>query len=239
MPNPEFAMVPRKESGPTKVMKRRTIACIGDIVASRRLKPEVRRRVQRTLTEKLKEENLVLGAALAADLTVTLGDEFEGVIGVAFAGDAIPDLIWRLEDALAAVTMRFGVGLGSIDTEFSRDPRMMDGSAFHNARAAIEVAASKRRLGGVFQGFGDAHDAVLNGLARVLYLQRSRWSPRQRQLVNLLRSGKRQNEAAEILGLTKQAVSASARAAGWQAYLEGETAWRIALATALSVTTRG
>jgi hypothetical protein len=228
-------MVRGAESWPNAVLRHRTIACIGDIVASRQLRPDVRRKVQRTLTEKLKEMNLLLGPGLVADFAVTLGDEFEGVIGVAFASHAIPDLIWAMEDALSAVTMRFGVGLGSIDTELSRDPRMMDGSAFHNARSAIEVASKGKRLGGVFQGFGETHDAVLNGLARVLYLQRSRWSPRQRQLMNLLRGGKRQNEAAEILGLTKQAVSAYARAAGWQTYGEGETAWRIAIATALSV----
>jgi hypothetical protein len=208
------------------------IVIIGDIVASRRLQATGRRSVQQHLIAVLKELNRSIGESLVGEFTITLGDEFEAVLRPEFTKSVIPDLLWTIEKELPGVSIRFGIGMGGIDTDIVRNPLEMDGPAFHTARTAIETAAADEKMGGVFQGFGDENDVVLNGLARVLHHQRDGWSPQQRRVANLLREGKRQHEAADILNLSRQAISAYARAADWNGYAEGEAAWRMAIAAA-------
>ncbi|HEY3704260.1 MAG TPA: SatD family protein [Terracidiphilus sp.] len=208
------------------------IVIIGDIVASRRLKTSTRRSVQQHLLAALKNLNRSMSEGLLAEFTITLGDEFEGVLRPEVAGTIIPDLLWTMEKELAGVPIRFGIGMGGIDTEIVRSPLEMDGPAFHAARTAIDAAAAEEKMGGVFMGFGCENDLILNGMARLLYYHRNEWSPQQRRVANLLREGKRKHEAADILNLTRQAVSAYARAADWAGYAEGEAAWHMALAVA-------
>ena len=221
-----------KHATTVKKLAPRYMVVIGDLVASRRLRPTNRRAVQQHFIAALKNLNRSMQEGLLAPLTITLGDEFEGVLRPECAASLLPDLIWNLEKELAGVSVRFGIGIGGIDTDIGRDPLTMDGPAFHNARKAIEVAASEEKLGGLFLGFGDPSDMILNGMARVLHHHREQWSPQQRRLAHLLREGKRQHEAADILNISRQAVSAYARAADWAAYAEGEAAWRAALAAA-------
>jgi hypothetical protein len=207
---------------------------IGDIVASRRLGPDRRSEVQKRLLALLDRFNSAFADALAARIAVSSGDEFEGLIRPEFAANAIPDLIWTAENTFPGLDLRFGVGCGVIDTEITREAPSIDGPAFHRARMAIQLAAKKKLLGGVFAGFGAESDTVLNGIARVLSWQRRRWKPQQRRVANLLREGIRRSEVAPMLGISRQAVSLYARNVGWAAYAEGEAAWRTALARAVS-----
>jgi predicted transcriptional regulator len=54
--------------------------------------------------------------------------------------------------------------------------------------------------------------------------------PQQRKVIELLRQSLTQAAIANELSITRQAVSLYARAAGWQAYREGEEGWRALLA---------
>jgi len=101
----------------------------------------------------------------------------------------------------------------------------MDGPVWHAARAAIEEAKHGDRLGGVFNGFGSDEDLVHNGFARVLHLLRARLTDKQRQLMDALLGGQTQKEISRSAGVSKQAVSKQARAAGVEAYREAELAW--------------
>lgn len=211
------------------------VAIIGDIVASRRLQPDQRKLVQDVFRELLSSLNGLFARALIADFKLSSGDEFEALIQSSSAAEVIPDLIWHVEEVFSGLAQQFpaprlalriGIGLGSVATEITRDPNTIDGPAFHYAREAIQLAAKKKRLGGVFRGFGEQQDAILNGIARLLHHHRTRWSPQQHRLAGLLHQNLRKSEAAIQLDLTKQAVSSYARAAGWEAYAEGEMAWR-------------
>jgi hypothetical protein len=206
------------------------VAILGDIVSSRQLGGARRMYLQRAFRELLADLDHAFAPALVAKFTITTGDEFEGLIHASSASEVVPDLIWRVEEALATIALRFGIGMGSLDTDIVEDVHSIDGPAFHAAREAIEIAARKSILGGVFRGFGEEHDAILGGIAGVLHHHRFRWSRQQRRLANLLRRGMRKTEAAGQLKISKQAVSMYARAAGWDAYAAGEVAWRMAIA---------
>jgi hypothetical protein len=202
---------------------------LGDVVDSRLMSGGERKRTQEALIAFLGRMNERFASELVAPFTITLGDEFEGVLSHAAAGPAIPDLVWEMETSLPEVEVRLGVGCGEIATEISADPRAMDGPVFHRTREALEYAAANDLLGGVFRGFGAEEDAIVSGLARLLFRQRSQWTLKQLRLATLLREGARQVDAAEMLKISKAAVSDATRAAGWETYAEGEWALRKAL----------
>lgn len=212
---------------------RRFIAIIGDIVSSRKLAGPQRKRTQSALIEFLSGLNRTFHEVVPADFTIIRGDEFEALIQPVGASSLISDMVWEAMEKFPGISFRFGIGLGTIETEIGRDPRVVDGAAFHRARQAIERAEKENMLGGVFAGFGDDQDAILNGMARLLDHQRTSWSKQQRRLAQLLRRDPVKSHAAERLGISKQAVSAYARSAGWEAYMEGETGWREAIAAAV------
>ncbi|HYL21310.1 MAG TPA: SatD family protein [Gemmatimonadales bacterium] len=219
-PRRRLAETPRAEA------PRRSIAVIGDLVASRRVAQAERSLLQRELERLVATLNKRYRHAIAARFLVTLGDEFQGVLQRA---DAIPDLIWDIETGLPDVDVRLGIGFGTLLPPFKPLALGMDGPAFHAAREAIEFARKRRVHGGVFIGFGATEDAVLNGLARLLRHEREGLSKAQLATLARLRQGHSQAEIAKELRLTRQAVSSRARSAAWEAFSEGERVWRAVL----------
>jgi hypothetical protein len=200
---------------------------IGDIVRSRRLASLARRDLQRRMMGALQGLNSRFSQALAAKFLITVGDEFQGLFR---DPSVIPQVIRLLEISIPDVDLRVGVGRGSLDTDVQEYAIGMDGPAWHAARTAIDDAKAHRRLGGVFLGFGERDDLTLNGFARVLHHLRARLTARQRELLEALLAAGTQREIAALAGVSKQAVSKQARAAGWEAHREAEAAWQFVLA---------
>jgi hypothetical protein len=213
-----------------------SIAVIGDMVGSRTLPTEQRRSTQVAFARLMDDLNEEFSGNFSAKFAITQGDEFEGLLRMETADRVLPNLIWHIEERFPAPALRLGIGLGGIDTSIPFPPQSaitLDGPAFHRAREAVVQAAKKQQMGGVFLGFGDIHDAILNGLARVLHRQRQRWSDKQREVAMLLHNGMRQMEVARRTERKRQAVSIDAKAAGWNAYVEGERALHLAIREAL------
>ncbi|HWC18436.1 MAG TPA: SatD family protein [Terriglobales bacterium] len=202
------------------------IAVIADMVHSRELNAHQRRTAQLDFATFLKNINVDFRKAVLARFVITLGDECQGILHDA---TALPDLLWRF-DEFENRQLRVGIGSGVLYTPVGRDAINIDGPALHRARAAIERAKEDRLLGGVFEGFGKDHDAVFNGFARLLHHHRSNLSEQQHEVVAHLRSGLNQTQTAEKMGITRQAVSLYASRAGWEAYDEGEQAFKTACA---------
>jgi SatD family (SatD) len=219
---------------PSASPKGHSIAIIGDMVGSRKLNPAERKSVQAAFNRLIRQLNGRFADALEAKFNIALGDEFEGLLASAAAPAVIPLLIWTVEKDFPSPVVRLGIGHGSITADSGEFASDWDGPAFHRAREAIDLAKTKRQLGGLFRGFGDNHDAILNGLARVLHYQRDRWSDQQRKVAQLLHDGNSQIAVAGVMGLSRQAVSSYAAAAGWSAYAQGEIALGKALEEALA-----
>lgn len=203
----------------------RATAFIGDISASRDLEAGDRRAVQERLGDLLERFNRERDDAVLAEFTITVGDEFQGLL---VRPDVLPELMWRLRDRLPGVRFWTGVGFGGLDTGLEERAIGMDGPAFHRAREALEVAHDEGLHGGVFSGFGD-DDPVLGGLARLLDWQRQGFTDAQREAVRRVRRGETQTEAADEIGVSRQAVSKRLAAAGWRAYRDGERSLRALL----------
>jgi hypothetical protein len=202
------------------------VAVIGDVVGSKRLNRIHREAVQAKLDQFLVELNDEYRVAILSKFVITTGDEFQVLFKSA---EAVADLIWAMEASLPEVSVRLGIGLGVLHTPLKEFAIGMDGPAFHEARSAIDIAKRKRWLGGVFAGFGEAEDTILNGLARLLERQRSSMTESQREVANGLRSGLKQIDVAKKLGITRQAVHEHVNAMGWKTYEQGEAALRTAL----------
>ncbi|MFZ0201480.1 MAG: SatD family protein [Candidatus Sulfotelmatobacter sp.] len=203
----------------------RYIAVIADMVDSRSVPRSQRGALQKKLGEFLASLNHDHRKKIAAKFVITLGDEFQGLLSSA---TAIPDLIWSLEEDLPECQFRVAVGLGTLDTPLQKYAINIDGPALHTARTAIEYAKKTKALGGVFRGFGEL-DEILNGMAGMLWFQRSQWTNSQRKIVNFLRQGMSQTEVARKLRITKQVVSRQVLAAGYSHYMAADRAWRMIL----------
>ena len=198
------------------------VALIGDVEASRQTQD--RAQLQRDLERATARVSRALGPALAAPLTLTAGDEIQGLFrDPAAAVDAVVEV----GDAVFPARLVHGLGLGPLETDLGPDPALLDGPCFHRAREALLEA---RRGGGwvVARGLREPGDVVVSALFRLLGELRSRWTEIQAEHVRHAREGP-QKEVAERLRKAESTVSESLKAAGFQAVLEGEAALRVAL----------
>lgn len=201
------------------------IAVIGDMVKSRELPSSQRGTVQKHFQDLVTNLNKEYRDGIVSKFAITLGDEFQGLLNTS---RLVPDLIWRLEEGFPDRELRVGIGIGMLDTPLQKFAINIDGPVLHAAREAIETAKKGDVLGGVFRRFGPLDD-VLNGIARLLWFHRSRWTLAQRKIANLLHGGMSQSEVAERLGVKRQVISKQAAATGWVPYTRAEKAWRIIL----------
>lgn len=213
----------RSTNGPPE--GKRSTAFIGDLSGSRDLAKGERQRIQDQLSDLVEALNLDYRGALLSLFTVTLGDEFQGLLS---DPGVIPEVLWRLRRDLPSVEIWAGVGFGTLDTALKERAIGMDGPVFHRARQGVDRAREEGIHGGVFVGFGD-DDVVLTGLARLLDHQRSSFSLAQLEAIEGVRSGHRQSEIAAEAGVTPQAISKRLRTAGWDVYRMGEEALRALL----------
>lgn len=106
---------------------------IGDIVASKKLLN--RSEVQKHLQKVLEQINNEYQNMLASKFTITLGDEFQGVLT---SGAKLLEIIDKIRFSVDEVTIRFGVGVGDIYTPINYELSIgADGPAYWKAREAI------------------------------------------------------------------------------------------------------
>lgn len=126
-----------------------------------------------------------------------------------------------------------GLGAGAVRTPLPASMRDAAGPGVMAARDALDAAA-RRASRCAIRGDGTAPVEPLDALLDLLLAHRERWSGQGWQLHDLLEAGGTQADAAHTLGITPQAVSKRARAAGLRVDAEA----RIALADLLSAALR-
>jgi DNA-binding NarL/FixJ family response regulator len=183
----------------TEVKRHSYIAVICDIVGSKEV--EDRAGLQDELRSVLNEVNTLFASTIAADFLLTIGDEFQGLL---CSPDDVVQLLSKVRAAVHPVELRFGLGVGKLDTALRKQALGMDGSCFHRARTAIERAAKRRTPVEVETDSGDVVFSVYGLLYGGL---RHRWTKRQRQVVDLSMSGMAGKDIAAYLSITPSAVS--------------------------------
>ena len=197
------------------------IGMIGDVIESKKISEGKRQGVQDDLQNVLYKLNNRFNKHITSKFLITLGDEFQGLL---HNPEVIPEIVWLIEKNMLSVKVRIGIGKGTLSTAVKSEALGMDGPVWHHARAAIKKSENNRYQGGVFCGFGEREDEVLNGLSLVLEELRSKFTRRQWDILNDLRKGKSQAKIAEEMGVSRQAISKAVKATAWNAYQKGEKA---------------
>ncbi|EHO42943.1 hypothetical protein Calab_3339 [Caldithrix abyssi DSM 13497] len=185
-----------------KLMKNHFVF-IGDIIQSRRITD--RAQVQRKFSQAIEKLAKSHGHLFLSPPTLTIGDEFQAVVK---STANLFLILHQFEVEMHPVHMRFGFGLGSIDTPLNTRAAIgMDGSAFHNARTAIEEARQLGKKYALVSSINKDQSAALKLLLSWIDLNLQNWSNEKLQIFVWNRQGKRQREIADILNISQPAVS--------------------------------
>ena len=162
------------------------IAIIGDIIKSRSI-PD-RQKTQEGLAMVLQQVNQRYAGVLASRFTITLGDEFQGVLKEA---DGFLRILDEITFALKPIKLRFGIGVGELTTRL--DPLTSigaDGPAYWKAREAIEFIHTNNDYGRASIHLCAQEDDILvdliNQIMKLTALQVSGWRDSQSDVYKLI-----------------------------------------------------
>ena len=205
------------------------LALIADVIDSKMV--QERFDLQKQLEKTLQTMNELFGEFIASNFTLTLGDEFQGLLKV----DApVFQIIDTLRSELTPTQLRFGIGLGEIVTDI--DPLQSigaDGPAYWNARAAINLVHQKNDYGNTqiyFSCGKEKQDFFVNALIASGEAIRSGWrgSPEE-ILLDLLKrcvysENFSQQDLAQSLEINPSALSKRLKSSSIRVYLRGRAA---------------
>jgi len=144
-------------------------AVTGDLVRSREI--EQRHKVQVKLIKVLDKVNKQFRNIIVVGFSVTLGDEFQGLVKSLDESYHIVKSITRL---IYPIQVSFGVGWGRIFTSIEETTAKMDGECFFRSREALEKAKSNGQ--GVKYITGDEkRDVALNTILMLMDTIRQNW----------------------------------------------------------------
>ena len=205
------------------------LALIADVIDSKMV--QERFDLQKQLEKTLQTMNELFGEFIASNFTLTLGDEFQGLLKV----DApVFQIIDTLRSELTPTQLRFGIGLGEIVTDI--DPLQSigaDGPAYWNARAAINLVHQKNDYGNTqiyFSSGNDSKDLLVNALIVSGEAIRSGWRGSQEEiLLDLLKrfvysENFSQQDLAQSLDINPSALSKRLKSSSIRVYLRGRAA---------------
>lgn len=182
-------------------------AIIGDIVDSKKIVD--RQAVQDHFRQTLDAVNREYDAYLASDLTVTLGDECQGLMNVHHLWY---EVIQKIREAMAPTRMLFGVGVGEMATRFEKHTSIgADGQPYWYARRMLDglkngKSRTKNRRSIRYQA-GEDDDRLVNALLSCIETLQSGRTDKQIEAVKAMARYQSQEAAAEKLGINQSAVS--------------------------------
>ncbi len=152
----------------------------------------------------------LLSVATVLPFTRTVGDELQGLMDDPVSVvDAIV-ILMRSED------WHLGLGIGPVERPLPDDTRRARGPAFVCARAAVTAAKSDPSHLCVVAAMEEDHEAYdVQAVLRLTAAVRHRRSEPGWEAVDLVSAGSTRSEAAERLGISRQAVGQRLQAAAW------------------------
>lgn len=181
-------------------MKRKKIVLIGDIISSKEIKN--RADIQSNLDKIFKKINSS-DKNLSSPLTITLGDEFQGVFDKA---ESIFKNIWLISLSVYPVKIRFAIGIGEITTRLNKKQAIgMDGPAFYNARNGLnELKKTNYMLSISSEGVNN--EGIFNEILYLISHLSNNWKKSRIEILTLLYDNYSVIEIAKKLGITDKAV---------------------------------
>ncbi|MHC1696183.1 MAG: SatD family protein [Eubacteriales bacterium] len=186
------------------------IAIIGDIKNSREI--ENREFTQNRLKNILSDINDKYISDIASKFTITLGDEFQGLL---HDGRNTISIITEIENTLFPVCIRFGIGIGGVSTEINQELAIgADGPCYYNARSAIEYiknSENKNKVGITDIRLSCDYNTniinIVNTVFSLITVIKRSWSTNQRQVIwDMLQYNESQTRAANRMGISQSSI---------------------------------
>ena len=182
------------------------IVLIGDIIASKEIADRLN--FQKRFTDVLDKSNKTYYNSMISPLTPTIGDEFQTVL---WEATNLFNIIALIERDLPEISLRYGIGLGKIDTEInSQSATGMDGPAFHFARMSVETAR-KARIIYHFNCVDENLKNRINVMLSWLDITLKKWTPQRKEIFYQYSEKKSQREIANSMRISQPAVSQNVR----------------------------
>lgn len=176
-------------------------AIIGDIVSSKKIQD--REQVQTKFKKVINDLNKRYFEHIASRFTVTLGDEFQGLLNTPYISY---DIIMNIKEEMKPHKMVFGIGIGEMNTSFSKDISIgSDGPAYHYARNM--VIRAKKKKPSICYYSNSMEDELINSLIYFIETCEKKHTVTQKQVVELYRKNKSQLEVALILNKNQSTIS--------------------------------
>jgi len=197
-----------------------SVCCLTiDLIASRRSRD--RAGIQARLEEALREVNRSLSESVVVPFSVTLGDEWQGLLDSPGAALEADFLFRRLLNPLPVAS---GVGTGGVTTPRRERTALMDGPCFHRAREALESAKERRGPATVFLSGDPLLDDPVNALCLLLHGLSARWTEKQFRSLEAYLAHGTEAAAARALGVAQPTLHQSLDRSQAKLYLEAREA---------------
>lgn len=199
------------------------VAIIGDIKESKKI--DNRNEVQKRLKQVLEEINEKYDDDISSKFIITLGDEFQGLL---CNGANTMYIISEIERKMYPVKIRFGVGVGTITTDVSKEMSIgADGPGYYKARNALEVLKDNEKkkqtnaadIRFEIESDKQATTIMINTILSLLTVIKDSWSDRQREIIwDMLEHQDSQIDVAKRLKIRQPAVQKSLSKGKYYAY---------------------
>lgn len=175
---------------------------IGDISGSKRLNGMDRYQTQLFVKSAIVQTNEQFSPYIEADMTITKGDEFQGLIDTPAHAYRI---IHALQKMVFPIRIRYGIGVGPIYRMGGVLPIEMDGPAFHRANHALN-SAKKRKSEIWFLSDNPLLNQLINTSFSLITAIKNRWNERHFKLYWSYQELGTYREVAEQENVTPQAI---------------------------------
>lgn len=153
-------------------MKKLYTTITGDLVKSREI-PN-RSRVQIKLANVLDKINKQFRDFIVVKFSITLGDEFQGLLK---SPEKSYDIIKEIQKLLYPVKISFGISVGSISTKIMKKTTEMDGECFTHSRAALQKAKEENQSTVYITGNSEK-DLTINTIIMLIDTIKNNWKER-------------------------------------------------------------
>lgn len=163
-------------------------AIIGDLISSKSLIE--RKKIQLQLDAYLAQLNVAYSMHVVKKLSITLGDEFQGLFS---SSEYLLEIIHKIEIHMHPTKLRFGIGVGNMNFDFGNvdTPYQSDGEVWWNAREAInkvKTNKSKNRLEDFSNIYIQSKNTLLNehinNVLDLCFSIKDNWTDKQRNLIS-------------------------------------------------------
>ena len=186
-------------------------AIIGDIKGSKKLKD--RWEVQMNIRAVLDEINRTYHEDIASTFSITLGDEFQGLLK---SPHHTLKIVKYIQTKMYPTKFRIGIGLGDVSTEINPESALgADGPAYYAAREMIDALhenenKNKRAEADIQFSIYNEYSFEIEQINTMLALIKEiedKWKPEQRLTIwDMIENGGSQQDCAERMNTTQSTV---------------------------------